>query len=338
VTVVVTAAGLSLVASGGGTIAGWPYSAIRHLADEVRGGPVRLASGDARLTVEDRAFAAAVFARAPWLRPRGWHAIAISGITAAAVLLVGAVLYVALPVFAGQIAALTPARWEERIGDEVLEELAWKRCTTAEGQAALDALTQRLVAGSAMPYHLEVTVRDSPIVNAFALPGGRVSILRGLLQAAQSPEEVAGVLAHELTHVLKRHPMRNMIASQGMSLVIEVITGGGMGGSVGTVLATLSYTRAAEEEADAGALQLLDRAGIDTEGFASFFERLSKQEEAQGGKGGGLGFTVPTYLRTHPATQQRIDAVRAQPLHGKSPALSPAQWRALRSICSIGEK
>jgi predicted Zn-dependent protease len=338
VTVTVDAAGLSLVARGGSIIAGWPYSAIRYLADEVRGGPVRLASGDARLTVEDRAFAAAIFAHAPWLRPHGWRAIAISGITAAVVLLVGAGLYVALPIFAGQVAALIPARWEERIADDVLHELAWKRCTTAEGQAALDALTGRLIAGSAMPYRLEVTVRDSGIVNAFALPGGRVTILRGLLQAAQSPEEVAGVMAHELTHVLKRHPMRNMIASQSVSLLVDLITGGGLGGTVGTLLATLSYTRAAEEEADAGALQLLDRAGIDTEGFASFFERMSKRDETQGGKSEGLGFSVPSYLRTHPATQQRIAAVRAQPSHGTSPALSPAQWQALKSICGASEK
>jgi Zn-dependent protease with chaperone function len=336
--VTVTEAGLSLVASSGGVIAGWPYSAVRYLADEVRGGPVRLASGDARLTVEDRALAAAIFAHAPWLRPHGWRAIAISGVTAAIVLLVGAGLYVGLPIFAGHVAALIPARWEERIGDDVLHELAWKRCAGVEGQAALDSLTQRLIAGTAMPYRLEVTVRDSGIVNAFALPGGRVSILRGLLQAARSPEEVAGVLAHELTHVLKRHPMRNMIASQGVSLFLDLITGGGVGGTVGTVLATLSYTRAAEEEADAGALQLLDRAGIDTEGFASFFERMSKQDEAQGGKSEGLGFTVPNYLRTHPATQQRIAAVRAQPSHGKTPALNPAQWQALKSICGADEK
>ena len=132
--------------------------------------------------------------------------------------------------------------------------------------------------------------------------------------------------------------VHGMIASQGVSLFLDLITGGGVGGTVGTMLATLSYTRAAEEEADAGALQLLDRAGIDTEGFASFFERMSKQDEAQGGKSEGLGFTVPNYLRTHPATQQRIAAVRAQPSHGKTPALNPAQWQALKSICRADEK
>jgi len=127
--------------------------------------------------------------------------------------------------------------------------------------------------------------------------------------------------------------MRNVIASQGASLFVDVVTGGGIGGTVGTLLTMLSYTRAAEEEADAGALQLLERAGIDTEGFASFFERLSKQEEAHGGKSDALGFAVPNYLRTHPATQQRIDAVRARPSPGKSPALNPAQWQALKAVC-----
>lgn len=326
-------AGLALLGADGVALAGWPYSATRYLVDEVRGGPVRLALADARLTVEDRAFAAVLFARAPWLRPRGWRAIAIAGITAAIVAACGAATYFAMPILAGNLAAYVPVAWEERMGDDVLAELPWKRCATVEGQAALDALTGRLVASVAVPYHLQVSVRNSTLVNAFALPGGRVVLLGGLLRSAQSPEEVAGVLAHELTHVLKRHATRNMIAQQGISLLLEAITGGGFGGSVGTALATLSYSRAAEEEADAGAVQLLERAGISTEGLATFFERLSKEEASHESKDKGMSFTVPNYLRTHPATEQRIAAVRAQPSQGTSPALSPSQWQALKTIC-----
>lgn len=327
-----------LLGGDGATLAAWPYSALRYLADEVRRGPVRLALEDARLTIEDRAFAAALFARAPSLRPRSWRAVAIAGIAAAIAAGCAAAAYLAMPLMAGRIAAHVPPAWEERMGDEVLAELPWQRCTTPEGQAALDALTQRLVASRTVPYHLQVTVRDTGIVNAFALPGGRVVLLRGLLQAARSPEEVAGVLAHELTHVLKRHPTRNMIAQQGVSLLLEAITGGGIGGSVGTVLATLSYSRAAEEEADAGAVELLDAAGIDSDGLATFFERLTKQEAPEEEKDAGTSFTVPNYLRTHPATQQRIAAVRAHPSRAASPALSPAQWQALRTICATETK
>jgi beta-barrel assembly-enhancing protease len=261
----------------------------------------------------------------------------VAGIVGAILLVCGPALYFVLPVVPGELAAMVPIAWEEQIGDFALHSIPGRRCSAADGQAALEALTRRVLGDSAMPYHLQVTVRDSNIVNAFALPGGRIVILRGLLRSAQSPEEVAGVLAHELTHVLKRHPTRNLIAQQGTSLILGALTGGGIGHVVGTLLASLSYTRAAEEEADAGAVELLDRAGISSWGLISFFERLLRDEE-KSGESHWLSLVFPNYLRTHPATQQRIATVRAKAGSGTQPALNSRQWLALRTICDIEKK
>jgi beta-barrel assembly-enhancing protease len=143
---------------------------------------------------------------------------------------------------------------------------------------------------------------------------------------------VAGVLAHELTHALKRHPMRALIANSGLALLFELTIGNGTGASLGLLLTTLSYTRAMEAEADAGALDLLRDAGIGSAGFAAFFERLEKQDEEKG-KSLNFGFAIPSYLRTHPATQQRIEAIRADGGTGGSPALAQGDWYALKGIC-----
>ena len=229
-----------------------------------------------------------------------------------------------MPVLAAVIAKRVPVAWERQLGEEV-ETQPWlgKRCSDPQGGAALDTLVQRLTQGLDTPYPIVVSVRDSAIVNAFALPGGHVVLLRGLLNEAQSPDEVAGVLAHEFTHVRLRHPMRALIANSGLALLFEVTVGNGTGASVGLLLTTLSYSRAMEAEADDGALALLRRAGITAEGLANFFARLNKREH---------GLAVP-YLSSHPPTAERLAVVQARPAGHTSPSLSEGEWHALQAIC-----
>ena len=303
----------------------WPYRSVSLRADELRKGPVRLARGEARLTVEDPAFAAAVMAAAPDLRQAARRRLLYGTIATVALLAAVGGLWWGLPLIAGKIVAYIPPSWEEKLGAAVDTQPGWgERCTGSAGSAALQGLTRQLTKGVEPPFPITVIVRDSPIVNAYALPGGRIVLLRGLLGEAQSPDEVAGVIAHELTHALNRHPMRALVANSGLALLIEVTLGNGTGASVGFLLTALSYSRAMEAEADAGAVTLLRRAGIGTEGFAAFFERMEKR---------ALGPKLP-YLSTHPPDAQRLAAVRAEATHGKSPALSNADWQALKAICA----
>jgi Zn-dependent protease with chaperone function len=298
-----------------------------------RRGELRLARGEAWLTIEDRRFAVALAGVAPGIGWRARRGLVYGSAATVVMLAVVGGLWWGMPWIAARLAPHVPIEWEKTLADDVEREPWWgNRCTDPAGEAALAKLTRRLTDGIDSPYAISVAVRDNRLVNAFALPGGRIVLLRGLIADAQSPDEVAGVLAHELTHVLNRHPTRALIANSGLSLLFEVTIGNGTGASLGLLLTTLSYTRAMEAEADAGALDLLRRAGIGSAGFAAFFERLEKHEEEKG-KSSGLLFALPSYLRTHPATQQRLEAIAADGTAGGSPALSAADWQALKAIC-----
>jgi Zn-dependent protease with chaperone function len=316
----------------------WPYRELRKMPHELRGGELRLARGEAWLSVEDPAFRSALSIVAPGIERRARRGLVYGGTATVVMLAVVGGLWWGMPWIAARIAPHVPIEWEKTLADDVEREPWWgTRCTDPAGEAALAKLTRRLTEGIESPYAVSVGVRDNRLVNAFALPGGRIVLLRGLIADAQSPDEVAGVLAHELTHTLNRHPTRALIANSGLSLLFELTIGNGTGASLGLLLTTLSYTRAMEAEADAGALELLRRAGIGSAGFAAFFERLEEHEEEKG-KSTGLLFALPSYLRTHPATQQRLEAIEADGSVGGSPALSSADWQALKEICAATQQ
>jgi Zn-dependent protease with chaperone function len=305
----------------------WPYAAVTLIADEGRGALTRLAHGEARLVVEDPAFRAALAAAAPRFRPRGRAGTALRVLGLAALsAAVAAALWWGAPLAAGLAAAHFPAALEARLGAAVLAEIPGRRCDDPRGQAALDRLAARLLAGRSPPFAVHVGVLESKKVNAFAAPGGEIRIFDGLLQQAASADEVAGVLAHELSHALQHHPTRHLVRALGTSLLFDLMLGtGGALREAGEVALALSYSRDLEREADDGALALLDAAGISAAPFAGFFERLEAAHAAGSG--------VPPWLRTHPATAERIAHIRAAAAAGGTPALSPEEWAALKGIC-----
>jgi predicted Zn-dependent protease len=155
-------------------------------------------------------------------------------------------------------------------------------------------------------------------------------IFRGLIERARSADEVAGVLAHEMAHVVRRHPTQGMIASLGWSALLSVFTGGASLSNEATArlaahLATSAYGRELEAEADEGALAMLNAAGIGSAGLASFFRSMERQEKA--------GIQLPEYLSTHPQTNKRIEAVTKGAATARKPALSDVEWKSLKAIC-----
>ncbi|MCP5279780.1 MAG: M48 family metallopeptidase [Thiobacillus sp.] len=170
----------------------------------------------------------------------------------------------------------------------------------APADEVVERIGVRLTAGSKYPFHFYV-VRD-PRVNAFALPGGPVVVFTGLLEAAHGADEVAGVLAHEASHVERRHVLRNMIHALGLRAVMAVALGdfaGGIWGDMAGRLAELSYGRDLEREADLDGLDLLRKAGLPAEGMASFFEKMAARED------GSIEL-----LSSHPASEERLRALR----------------------------
>lgn len=156
--------------------------------------------------------------------------------------------------------------------------------------------------------------------NAFAMPGGRITVTRGLLREARSTEELAGVLAHELAHVELRHPFRRFLERVGVRAGIALLASfAGVDATSwlgkGADVVSLTYSRSDERAADSRAVELLLDAGISPRGLAAFFERETGGRSA-GGVDRALAFT-----RTHPLTADRLALLQSAPEPAKAMAL-----------------
>ena len=171
------------------------------------------------------------------------------------------------------------------------------------------------------------TVLDTPMVNAFALPGGYVYVTRGLLSLAGNEAEVAGVLAHEIGHVTARHGTQAILRSLGLEVLFGLMLGElgeGLFGGIGASLLSLSYSREAEAEADRVALALLGETGIGTQGLSAFFTRLAK--------GGPELPAALQLLSTHPSHEARA-RLFANAGGAEGPAMSASDWAAFKEMC-----
>jgi Zn-dependent protease with chaperone function len=199
-----------------------------------------------------------------------------------------------------------PVSWEEQLGESAFTQLTQGVAVLTEGPA-VDAVNQigaRLTAQIDAPYTFQWHVIDDPQINAFAVPAGHVVVLTGLLNAADTPEELAGVLAHEAQHVVLRHSLFGLVRSLGWSATIKILFGSsGPLSGVGELadqLGSLTFSREQETAADVEGLKLLQRARIDPQGMITFFEKLA-------GKESGIAL-----LSTHPMSADRADRLRSE--------------------------
>lgn len=207
---------------------------------------------------------------------------------------------------------------ERKLGESIMRDIRWHEASyldDPEIEDYINRMGRRLVAASAAP-ELEFeffVVRDGTL-NAFALPGGFIGVHTGLIITAESESELASVLGHEVAHVTQRH-IAQMFGKQSQtsmvmlaSMLVAVLAARGDGqlsqaaiaaGQAGALQAQLGYTRDFEREADRLGLQSLEGAGFDVRGMPSFFERLQRSSRLYENN-------APSYLRTHPLTQERI--------------------------------
>jgi Zn-dependent protease with chaperone function len=277
-------------------------------------GPARLAISDAALLSELR-LAGVDLGQDPGWGPRRWAAFVAAF---AGSLALGAILIDQLPALA---APFVPPALERGWSTTIEQVLAADshRCTSPAGTAALDGLMARLSAAAGLQRQPALTVLDTGLVNAFTLPDGRILLLRGLIDAAASPDEVSGVLAHEIGHVRRHDPTRETLRAMALNMLARSL---GWGSSVASQMAALSYGRRAEAAADASAVLTLRQAGLRADGLRSFFVRLQAR----------LGDGDLQFLSDHPATSRRIEVLPSDEIG--APALTPRAWQAVRTDCA----
>ena len=206
---------------------------------------------------------------------------------------------------------LIPPEWERQIGESAMQDALAGQEVVREGPVvdAVKEMTTRLTGQIAnSPYPFTVTVVKSPVVNAFALPGGYVVVFTGLIKEAKSSEEVAGVLGHEINHVLQRHGMERIVKTLGVMAVAAILFGDqqgliGLAKQLGVEIITLKYNRDQETEADLTGLRLLHKARVDPAGMIAFFERLAQSDKEK---------QRIELLSTHPMSAARAARLKAE--------------------------
>jgi beta-barrel assembly-enhancing protease len=236
----------------------------------------------------------------------------------------------ALPELGDAAGAAIAPQVERRIGEAIVRDIRYRHpayVDDAEINDYLDGLGRRLLAANPQArqdFEFEFFAVRDPAINAFALPGGFVGVHTGLLLAAASESELASVLAHEIAHVTQRHIARLIGAQQQMQLPSMVALAAAilLGGSRpdlaagaaaaaqgGMIQQQLSYTRDFEREADRIGFRTLLEAGFDVRAMPGFFEKMQRY-----GRLGDDG-SVPSYLRTHPMTTERIADAQGRAEH-----------------------
>lgn len=203
---------------------------------------------------------------------------------------------------------------ERQIGEQFLLEIQQEIPLIEDPflTSYINRLGQKLVAQMGpQPFHYKFFIVKDPTMNAFAVPGGYIFLHMGMIIMAEREGELAGVMAHEISHVYCRHMAKMMEKSRAVTIasligtMASIFLGGAlaqpllMGIMGGGEAAMLAYSRDNEAEADSTGFKWMLKAGYNPRDMVSIFNKMNKQRWFEGGK-------VPLYLRTHPFTDDRI--------------------------------
>jgi len=331
-----------------GAIISWPYGEIRQTQGAYAGEQVRLEHGSEPaevLVIDDERFLASFHEILP-SRAAGFHNPAkrrqrfqltiVAGGASIALLL--AAYFWGIPTLATIAAPWVPVSWEEKLGESVVEQVApaEQRCSDPQRLAQIEGLVKSMLATQGeTKYQFKIHVVNQPMFNALAAPGGHIVIFRGLLDRTENAEELAGVLAHELQHILKRHVTRSLLEYASTSFLVAAVIGDvsglvSFGVEAAQMLAQMRFSRQHESEADAAGLKMLLAAKIDPAGMIAFFETVRKEE--------GHLPTALSYVSSHPQTELRI--ARLKSLIAASTAdsqklLPDYSWEDIKKICPV---
>lgn len=251
-----------------------------------------------------------------------------------------AILFVILPRMADTLAGLIPIEREAALGRATVRQIELVfaggdedlRCENDQAREILQNMGRRLARTPEIADNLTIIALDHPMVNAFAAPGGHVVFFRGMIDAVESPDELVGVLAHEIGHLEARDPTRLALRSAGTIGILGLVLGDFAGGGLVLVLVEqlidASYSQEAETNADVFAFEQLGEAGISPAGLGDLFDRLREEHGDTEG--------VIAHFMTHPSLGARIDAAHAagEALADPVPSLSEREFEIVKGYCS----
>ncbi|MDH5764048.1 MAG: M48 family metallopeptidase [Nitrospinota bacterium] len=279
----------------------WPYTALR-LSRTSSGGPVRLERIPPGkdiipefLIIEDPEFLHEAHRVAPgalgnvWNQPHKRRLRYLLMILACVTLppLIFALWVYGIPAITNTVADHVPTEWEEKLGRDYYQALFEKSIKEPDPEVrkALEVITKRLLKTVPdQPYQFRIYVHPSKMVNALALPGGTIVVFQGLINITETPEELAGVLAHEFQHVLKRHSTRGIIRSEAINLLATIVSGDSMMNVIvqaGGMLEFLRFSRELESQADSEGMKMMLAARIDPQGMVRMFQAFEKEQQKQ---------------------------------------------------------
>lgn len=265
----------------------------------------------------------------------------ILGAATAALVSVIVAYLVGVPLLATQIVRLVPPEWEMQLGNAAVaqiegalkDEAGFEVCDPDPNSLANRAITRfatEAVAGTGTPFVPDIKVIRTSIPNAFALPGGHSYYFSALLKETQSADEFAGVMAHELGHVVHRHGMEQLIATSATGLLIGFIlgdmTGISVAGAVGAALIDSSFSRDAERQADRFAADVAKRMAFQPAALPRLLKRVAGDDDMS---------RALALFSTHPLTAEREAALEAMTVTNASlqPPFTPEEWQAIKTMC-----
>lgn len=252
-----------------------------------------------------------------------------------------AIVIILIPLLSDRIVAVIPKNTEKTIGKNVRAQIVSlftededpEICMSPKGVEAIEKMINDISSVNDLDYAIEPIVLrtyEPDQANALALPGGYIVVFSQLIAGAKSPDELMGVIAHEIGHVHHQHSLKNFITVSGYSVIISNLIGDFTGSTV--ILAVTQqllqagYTREAEVQADEFAGKTLQKLNYDIQPLGDFLNRIDKRQVEDDFKLVGL-------LRTHPYSSERSVVFKKYRVEKSKPSLSADQWNKLKNIC-----
>ena len=214
------------------------------------------------------------------------------------------VYFLIVPWMSEKMASTVSVETEEQFGNAVYDALALSKQEDKAATIVLNDFFKEMKVETS--YNIRITVVNSEIVNAFALPGGNIVVYSALLNELKTYPELAALLGHEFTHVNNKHSTKSIFRQMGSRVFLGLLFG--KFGSVTSVMIdqadkfkSLTYSRALEKEADMNGLEILRERKIDPEGFATLFKHLEDSAPS---------LAIPEFLVSHPDIDKRIIYIR----------------------------